>query len=168
MAYYPPSQIKTNLYTGGAEFVVEKSKQEYIGYYYALSDGTFYSGKNPNNKPNNLLKEKFEKRDGVLHEILFKPPLPLPLPFPLAPLPTFLLSLSIGVINAFNLLMPILIIPIKSPIKLSNTSSNFLNCPPFFAKTFNIINTKTSKVTMEFATPKYANSFDKIEFTYEE
>ena len=52
MAYYPPSQIKTNLYTGGAEFVVEKSKQEYIGYYYALSDGTFYSGKNPNNKPN--------------------------------------------------------------------------------------------------------------------
>ena len=30
-----------------------ESKQEYIGYYYALSDGTFYSGKNPNNKPNN-------------------------------------------------------------------------------------------------------------------
>lgn len=55
MAYYPPSQIKTNLYTGGAEFVVEKSKQEYIGYYYALSDGTFYSGKNPNNKPNDKL-----------------------------------------------------------------------------------------------------------------
>jgi len=46
--YYPKSQIKTNLYTSGGEYSLTPSNQtSYIGYYYRLSDGRVYTGKNP-------------------------------------------------------------------------------------------------------------------------
>jgi hypothetical protein len=51
MAYYPKSQIKPNLYTGGNEFTTElnqsNSPKPYIGYYYQVSNGSFYTGKTP-------------------------------------------------------------------------------------------------------------------------
>ena len=50
--YYPPSQIQTNLYTGGGEYVIASSGENYIGNYYSLFIGTFFTGKNPNDKPN--------------------------------------------------------------------------------------------------------------------
>ena len=53
--YYPPSQIQTNLYTGGGEYMIVASGENYIGNYYSLFDGTFYTGKNPNDKPNRKL-----------------------------------------------------------------------------------------------------------------
>jgi hypothetical protein len=53
--YYPLSQITSNLYTNGNEFVVNETKQIYIGYYFKTSKGQFYTGKTPTDKPNNLL-----------------------------------------------------------------------------------------------------------------
>jgi hypothetical protein len=55
MAYYPKSQVKTNLYTNGNEYVYDGTQQEYIGYYYALSSGKKYTGKTPNVVPTYLL-----------------------------------------------------------------------------------------------------------------
>ncbi len=48
MAYYPKSQIKTNLYTNGGEYVYKSTRENYQGYYYSVSKGKFYTGKNPN------------------------------------------------------------------------------------------------------------------------
>lgn len=45
--YYPKSQIQTNLYTKGKEYYVESTKQDYKGYYYILSNNTFFTGKTP-------------------------------------------------------------------------------------------------------------------------
>jgi hypothetical protein len=48
MAYYPKSQVKTNLYTNGAELIYKASKESYIGEYFKTSTGKYYTGKNPN------------------------------------------------------------------------------------------------------------------------
>jgi len=55
MNYYPQSQIKSNLYTKGGEFVIASTNQPYKGYYYQTSKGEYYSGKHPQDKPNALL-----------------------------------------------------------------------------------------------------------------
>jgi hypothetical protein len=51
MAYIPKNKIQTNLYTSGGEYTLISSDQEYIGYYYKLYDGKFFTGKTPN-EPN--------------------------------------------------------------------------------------------------------------------
>ena len=52
MAYYPKSQVTTNLFTSGGEFFKNTSpKEEYIGYYWTNSSGQFFSGKNPDVSP---------------------------------------------------------------------------------------------------------------------
>ena len=50
--YYPPSQIQTNLYTGGGEYVIASSGENYIGNYYSLFNVTFFTGNTRNDKPN--------------------------------------------------------------------------------------------------------------------
>ena len=50
--YYPKSQIKTDLYTNGGEFVTSNDGVVYQGYYFSTSDGLYFTGRNPNNKPN--------------------------------------------------------------------------------------------------------------------
>jgi len=50
--YYPKSQIKTNLYTSGKEYSLTTTKEEYIGYYYEISTGQQFTGKNPQDGPN--------------------------------------------------------------------------------------------------------------------
>ncbi len=50
--YYPKSQIKTDLYTNGGEFVTSNDGVIYQGYYFSTSDGLYFTGRNPNNKPN--------------------------------------------------------------------------------------------------------------------
>jgi len=50
MAYYPKSQIKTNLYTSGLEYVTANGTV-YTGYYYEISTGKKYTGKNPQDIP---------------------------------------------------------------------------------------------------------------------
>ena len=57
MSYYPSSQIKTNLYTNGEEYILSTTKEIYKGNYYELSSGKKYTGTSPNNKPNILLTE---------------------------------------------------------------------------------------------------------------
>jgi len=53
--YYPKSQIKSNLYTNGGEFILSTTKENYKGNYYKISSGKLYSGKNPTDTPNILL-----------------------------------------------------------------------------------------------------------------
>lgn len=51
MPYYPKSKILTNQYTRGQEYVIKNSNQDYSGYYYILSNGKLYVGKEPNQSP---------------------------------------------------------------------------------------------------------------------
>jgi len=45
--YYPKSQIKTNLYTEGNEYVLSSTNKKYKGYYYKISTGEVFSGQTP-------------------------------------------------------------------------------------------------------------------------
>jgi len=53
--YYPKSQIKTNLYTNPAEFIISSTQEAYSGYYYETSSGKKYTGKFPGDGSNFLL-----------------------------------------------------------------------------------------------------------------
>jgi hypothetical protein len=53
--YYPKSQIKPNLYTNGNEYSLSTTNESYKGYYYEISTGQQYTGKNPQDGPNILL-----------------------------------------------------------------------------------------------------------------
>ena len=50
--YYPKSQIKTDLYTNGGEYVLLTDSSDYSGYYYTTSTGRKYTGRNPQDGPN--------------------------------------------------------------------------------------------------------------------
>ena len=56
--YIPKSQIKSNLYTEGTEFIRVDNNLPYNGYYYKTSKGKFYTGKTPEEglKANKSLK----------------------------------------------------------------------------------------------------------------
>ena len=51
MAYYPKSQITTNLYTNGGELTRTDNNETYKGYYWTNSSGEYYSGKTPYDTP---------------------------------------------------------------------------------------------------------------------
>ena len=55
MAYYPQSQIKTNLYTNGNEYIVSATGASYTGYYWKTSKGEYFSGKTPQDLPSQKL-----------------------------------------------------------------------------------------------------------------
>jgi hypothetical protein len=44
--YYPKNKIKTNLYTRGDEYEIPNG-EVYIGFYYSTHDGTYFTGKTP-------------------------------------------------------------------------------------------------------------------------
>jgi hypothetical protein len=50
--YYPKSQITPNLYTNGGEFVYADTQEAYLGYYFRISTGKYFTGKNQDDKPN--------------------------------------------------------------------------------------------------------------------
>lgn len=54
MSYYPLSQIKTNLFTSGNEFVtnIDDPNSLYKGYYWKTSNGKYFIGKTPQEIPN--------------------------------------------------------------------------------------------------------------------
>jgi len=58
MAYFPKSQIKENQFTPGAEWYYVKNNSSYTGFYYVLSNGKAYTGKNPNDPPNEEIVKK--------------------------------------------------------------------------------------------------------------
>ena len=49
--YYPKSQVKTNLYTNGGDFILLNNSTSYKGYYYETSNGRYFSGRTPNESP---------------------------------------------------------------------------------------------------------------------
>lgn len=55
MAYYPKSQVKTDLYTYGEEYILSTTRELYTGPYYEVSTGQRFSGKNPQQGSNILL-----------------------------------------------------------------------------------------------------------------
>tara|TARA_R110002020_G_scaffold241750_2_gene455026 strand:+ start:2884 stop:3861 length:978 start_codon:yes stop_codon:yes gene_type:complete len=58
MAYIPKSQIKDNQFTPGAEWYYIKNNSSYTGFYYVLSNGKAYTGKSPQNPPNEEIYQK--------------------------------------------------------------------------------------------------------------
>ena len=50
--YYPLSQIRTNLFTNGGEYLIESTLKEYIGFYWKTSQETFFTGKDPQSLSN--------------------------------------------------------------------------------------------------------------------
>jgi hypothetical protein len=49
--YYPLSQIITNLYTNGNEYIIASTKSPYSGYYWKNSKGQYFTGKTPQDTP---------------------------------------------------------------------------------------------------------------------
>ena len=41
--YYPKSQITSNLYTNGGEYIILSNGRDYIGYYFTTSDNKIFS-----------------------------------------------------------------------------------------------------------------------------
>jgi hypothetical protein len=54
--YFPKSQLIQGLHTKGGELISFKDQQPYIGDYYQTSDGKYYTGKNPEDGTNILLR----------------------------------------------------------------------------------------------------------------
>jgi hypothetical protein len=50
--YFPKSQITPNLYTNGEDLYIKYNGALYTGYYYKVSNGKYFSGKTPQDKPN--------------------------------------------------------------------------------------------------------------------
>jgi hypothetical protein len=53
--YYPLSQITTNLSTNGGEYIYSSTKENYKGSYFKTSKGEYFTGKTPQDGPNELL-----------------------------------------------------------------------------------------------------------------
>jgi hypothetical protein len=62
--YIPKNRIQTNLYTGGNEYSIVGENTSYVGYYYKTYDGKILTGKNPDDKPNQVLVP-FSNLDGI-------------------------------------------------------------------------------------------------------
>lgn len=61
--YYPKSQIIENLSTNGKEYKIQSTNKPYKGYYFQVSNNQRFTGKNPDDKPNNLLVEIKDNTD---------------------------------------------------------------------------------------------------------
>ena len=80
--YYPKSQIKTNLYTNGGEYILSSTKEDYKGYFYKVSNGVRYTGKTPSDSNSIRLLPKstlpgpgFTYGDGEAKTYLINPPI---------------------------------------------------------------------------------------------
>ena len=45
--YFPKTQVITDLYTNGNEYMTSNNNQIYVGYYWETSFGEKFTGKNP-------------------------------------------------------------------------------------------------------------------------
>lgn len=82
MPYIPKNKIQTGFYTNGEEYVLASTKQPYLGTYYKLSTGKFFSGKGPDDiNSKELIFTPFIDGGGsnlVDPSILYSPLLPTP------------------------------------------------------------------------------------------
>jgi len=53
--YIPKSRILTDQYTNDKKLMVKSTKEFYTGFYYKTFEGKYYTGKTPNNPPNDEL-----------------------------------------------------------------------------------------------------------------
>ena len=58
MAYIPKSQIKANQFTPGNEWFYIKDNSEYTGFYYLISNGRAFTGKDQNSPPNDEIVQQ--------------------------------------------------------------------------------------------------------------
>jgi hypothetical protein len=65
--YYPKSQIKSNLYTNGGEYILSTTKEDYKGSYYEVSNGQKYTGNTPQDGANILLLPPKQNINGENH-----------------------------------------------------------------------------------------------------
>ena len=67
--YYPKSQIQTNLYTDGNELVYESTYGNYKGFYYKTSNGSFFSGKTPEDSTSQrlVIPQQSPQRNGIIN-----------------------------------------------------------------------------------------------------
>ena len=63
MGYVPKNRIVTDLNTRGGEYRIIETQQEYAGFYYMLYNGEIYTGKNPNDSPNQKLEKIIPSED---------------------------------------------------------------------------------------------------------
>lgn len=75
MPYYPLSQIKTNLYTNGGEYIIMSTKENYVGYYWTTSQSKYFTGKTPNETPTSELIRLPDDRDDTVGEATSPTPL---------------------------------------------------------------------------------------------
>ena len=67
--YYPKSQIIPNLYASdgvndriGGTLLLSTTKETYTGFFWATSDGKYFTGKTPSDKPNiELIKDNSDE-----------------------------------------------------------------------------------------------------------
>ena len=102
--YYPKSQIKTNLYTYGDEYVIILTQAAYTGYYFLTSTGQAFTGRTPDDRPN----QELTKVDPVTTTPLKLPikvfaVITLPAKLPLASLITLALGVLLEVEAAVKL-----------------------------------------------------------------
>jgi hypothetical protein len=64
--YYPQSQITSNLYTNGGEFMYSNTKLPYVGYYWKVSNGKYFTGKTPQDTPNEEIIKSTSDRSQVI------------------------------------------------------------------------------------------------------
>lgn len=103
MPYYPKNRIQTNLYTNGGEYSIKSTGENYIGYYYKLYNNTIFTGKTPNDLPNQellpylkttednpllVIVEPFSDPEVSNYNILSEKPSPKQIPLPYYPNPT--------------------------------------------------------------------------------
>lgn len=55
MSYLPKNRIIPNLYANPQQLIYKKNNKEYTGFYYKTYDGKFFTGKTPEDKPNEEL-----------------------------------------------------------------------------------------------------------------
>jgi len=78
MTYIPKNKIQTNLYTSGGDYAIASTLQDYIGFYYKLYNGKFYTGKTPNEPDSQeLIATPFEDGGGIIPLVIpYNPLLP--------------------------------------------------------------------------------------------
>jgi hypothetical protein len=64
--YYPQSQITSNLYTNGGEFIYINTQLPYVGYYWKVSNGKYFTGKTPQDTPNEEIIKSTSDRSQVI------------------------------------------------------------------------------------------------------
>ena len=103
MAYYPKNRIQTDLYTNGGEYSIKSTGENYTGYYYKLYNNTIFTGKTPNDSPNQeltlysetiednpllVIVEPFPGPEVNNYNLLTEKPSPKIVPLPYYPVPT--------------------------------------------------------------------------------